>query len=184
MSSRRRKEELRAAHRAAERAEALVRHRQPHEDVGYWGAGLVLFRIVVVASFEYTVAWEVRELADGLALFRSRSPERDVRLLVGEERLSARPAALRRLVDELRSFSVPLFPAMRRFAVADGGRVELVLRSGWDTSCHLSWSDGFHPPEWSGLVARVSAMLVVLNEEFPCSASAAVATGDADGRES
>jgi len=167
MSSRQRKDELRAARDADERERELSRVRQPHDDVRYPGAGGLVLRLLVFASFKFTICWEVRELGGELLLFRSRSPEPDAHTLVGEARLPARSEDLRALLDEFRGFSLPVFPEMKPFAVADGGRIEIVLCAGWDTRWHVSWSDGFHPPEWSRLVEHVAEVLERLRRDFP-----------------
>ena len=167
MSSRRRKDEVKAARDADTRERELTRVRHPLDDVSYPNAGVSVVRIIVFASFNFTVCWEIRELDDGLVLFRSQSPEPDKHTLVGETRLPASSDDLRILVDGFRTLAVPALPQMQPFAVADGGHIELVLNVGWYTRWHVSWCDGFHPPEWDALVAQVASILTQFRTQFP-----------------
>jgi len=167
MSSRRRKDELKAARETEARERELARIRHPHDEVHYPSAGLLLVRLIVCASFEHTKCWEVRELSGELLLFRSRSREPDEYSLVGETRLQVRNEDLQELVDGFRAFNLPVFPQMAPFAVADGAFTELILRAGWHTRCHVSWSDGHRPPEWDGLVSHATALLADLHAKFP-----------------
>lgn len=145
----------------------LSRIRHPHEHVSYPGAGRLLVRIIRRESFKHTVCWEARELSDELVLFASRSPLPDQYSLVGELRLSSSTEDVRRIVEGLRLFTLPVFPRMGQFAVLDGTTIEVILEIGWNTRAALSWSQGHHPPEWNAFVLHVDALVAALCVEFP-----------------
>ncbi len=167
MSKGQHREQLRAMRDAEATKSELLRVRHPHEHVSYPGAGAPLVRIIRRESFKHLVCWEAREIADELVLFGSRSPVPDEYSLVGEHRLSSSTEDVRNIVEGLRSFDLPIFPPMGRFAMLDGATVEVILNAGWQTRVALSWSEGAHPAEWNAFVLHVDALIAALCVEFP-----------------
>jgi hypothetical protein len=152
MPSKSRKERLRAMRDANERAAAIARPRHLLADISYPGVGALLAQLVRAPSFERTCSWEIRSRDDELVLLRSMSPEPDQFLLVGHDQYRVSKQILRRLIDSLRQISVPVFPAVAPFGVADGCRMELVFGVGFMSRSHFSWSEGYAPNEWASVV--------------------------------
>jgi hypothetical protein len=159
MSSRDRKDKLRAIRDAQERAAARARVRHPHEDISYRGAGLRRVQVLRAPSFGTTVAWEVRELDERLTLFRSHSPAPDQYLLVDHVRLAAASDALRRLIAPLQDLSMPLCPSVQAFGVIDGTRIEVAMDAGFSSQIRVKWSEGYAPAEWQNLDRITRAMM-------------------------
>jgi hypothetical protein len=175
MSSRERKDKVRAIRDAQERLAMRRRVRHPHDDIFYPGVGRRLVQVVHIPSFAKTVAWEVRESDERLALFRSRSPAQDQYLLVDHVRFEAPSERLRAMVAPLIKPSVLAVPQMAGFGVADGTTIELAIDVGFRTSLRVAWCEGHAPAEWDELVRATAKMLSLFE-----SAAAAEAPLDLD----
>jgi hypothetical protein len=167
MSSRDRKDRLRAIRDAQERAAARARVRHPHDDISYPGVGLRRVQVLRAPSFDTTVGWEIRELDDRLTLFRSRSPGPDQYLLVDHVRCVAASEALQQLLAPLQKLTMPLCLSVQPFGVADGTRIEVAVEVGFSNEVRVSWSEGYTPAGWRDLDGITRAMLAFFEATEP-----------------
>jgi hypothetical protein len=159
MSNRDRKQELRAIRDAEARALAVAKLRHPHEHISYPGVGMPLVQLLKAPSFQKTVAWELRELENSVALFRSESQHADQYQLVGHVRLSFDPLALTEFVGSLRHLSLQVFPTVASFGIADGTRLEACFDVGFGTTFRACWIEGHAPAEWQELDRLITSMM-------------------------
>jgi hypothetical protein len=170
MSSRKRKDEVRAIRDAEDRLAMRRRVRHPHDEIFYPGVGRRLVQLVHIPSFARTVAWEVRESGERLVLFRSHSPAADQYLLVDHVRFEASSDMLRAMLAPLSTSSILAFPDMPGFGVADGTTIELALDVGSGTSVRVAWCEGHAPSEWDELVRAAAEMLSFFQSAAPAEA--------------
>jgi hypothetical protein len=137
----------------------LARPRRVDED---FNAPLIvgrrLVQVVQIPSFEPLSSWDVRETADGLALFHASGPAgRDKVLSPGYARLDCPTAVLTRFVARLADLRLPVAPPPSNVALLDGARYELAV-SQWLWSCRFRWSEDL-PTEWSPLASVALEMI-------------------------
>jgi hypothetical protein len=156
---------LRRAQEAAhERDVAEATPRDLARDVSIRGIGFRRFQIARLPSFEPALSWDIRELplscsVDGsepdapneLRLYRSQGIEGGSRMLLGYREVPARSVALASVLEAVAAIHVPLIPAPRLLAVADGVRLELLVHISPDCYARFRWVEGTEITGWRKL---------------------------------
>lgn len=156
----RRRERL-EAERLLERQQAIETPRHPHDEQwGYWGVGGPWVQLIHRPARTIGVCYEVRGVPGNLRLFRSRSTRPGGELVVGHERVAAKPSFLYRMLRELDEIQVPLRALRGDYGVLDGERFELATFAGMGVAARLAWYAGPVAPGWEPLVQFTTAHIM------------------------
>src|SRR5688500_1096396 len=125
--------------------------RQFFEDVSAFGIGARRLTVIHCPSFREGYGWDIRELDDGLRIFRSNVCSEST-TLSGYDLLQFPSASLREYLERLRAIKIDLHPTGG--CGFDGTRIYLGLYSNGWSSIQLSWW-GAAQGEWYGIAEIV-----------------------------
>lgn len=136
-----------------ERQQAIEVPRHPHDGRwGYWGAGELRIQLIYRPAFGTGVCYEIRGDIGNLCLFRSRFCHRGEELVVGHERVDAKPSLLYRVMRQFGEISIPLSMPRVDYGVLDGERFEFATFTGMSVMARFVWRISNAVPGWERLV--------------------------------
>lgn len=148
-----RKAERMEAEKRLEQQRAIELPRHPHDGRwGYWGAGELRIQLIHRPAFGTGVCYEIRGDLGNLRLFRSRFNRRDEDLVVGHERVDAKPSLLYRVMQQFEEINIPLRMPRIDYGVLDGERFEFATFAGIVIMARFVWRISNAAPGWERLI--------------------------------